>query len=175
MKRVYGLPSHILLTLLTVSCCVGCGGGDKVDLGAVSGVVTMDGEPLSDVIVVFSPEDGNPSSGLTDSEGKYSLSYLGKSDGAIIGKHKVSITTADLSMNETELDSGDADLANADLLDTTNISSPPPEDGDVTKRQPRIKAKIMKEPIPSKYNAKSSLTADVQSGENTFDFQLDSN
>lgn len=175
MNRVYGMSLHILLTALSLSCCLGCSGGDNVDLGAVSGVVTLDGKPLSDVIVVFVPEEGNPSSGLTNTKGEYTLSYLGKSEGAIIGKHKVSITTADLSGQDISPDSGEGDLANADLSDTTNISSPPPEDGDVTQRQPRLKVKTMKEPIPSKYNVKSTLTADVKGGANNFDFKLDSN
>lgn len=73
----------------------GCGGGaDTPDLGQVSGVVTLDGQPLEGAVIEFIPQGGRPSSGTTDSEGKYDLRYTVEEDGALIGSHEVRITTA---------------------------------------------------------------------------------
>jgi hypothetical protein len=70
------------------------------EMGTVSGVVTLDGKPQPLVKVVFSPDPSagpaaKSSQGLTDGEGRYSLSYRsadGRSAvGAKIGKHLVSM------------------------------------------------------------------------------------
>ncbi|WP_417382730.1 carboxypeptidase-like regulatory domain-containing protein [Gimesia sp.] len=172
MNRIKSMTSKFLLVTLSVYC-LGCSGGDSVDLGTVSGVITMDGAPLPDAIVVFVPEKGNPSTGRTDSSGKYELSYLGDSKGAIVGSHKVKVTTGD-PVEETA--GGDADLANVDMSDTTDIETPPVEsDGDVTQRRPLPKPKKGNaDPIPAKYNSKTELKADVTSGDNTVNFDLKS-
>ncbi|MCA9014736.1 MAG: carboxypeptidase regulatory-like domain-containing protein [Planctomycetaceae bacterium] len=165
-----------LIMVALAACCFGCSGsGTDVDLGTVSGVVTMDGQPLANAIVIFAPENGNPSSGKTDSKGFYELVYLGNNKGAIIGQHKVRISTAKPSDDKTANDTGEADLANADLTDTANIATPPPEDSDSTQQRPKVKpGKTEKDPIPEKYNTKTTLTAEVKSGSNTLDFKLDS-
>ena len=68
----------------------GCGSSDQPELGAVSGTVTLDGKPLGGVIIVFKPEIGRSSAGVTDAEGKYSsLEYLHDVPGAKIGPNKV--------------------------------------------------------------------------------------
>tara|TARA_R110002095_G_scaffold159024_5_gene137861 strand:+ start:3014 stop:3442 length:429 start_codon:yes stop_codon:yes gene_type:complete len=80
----------------------GCGGaGEKVELGQVSGVITLDGTPLSAATVIFSPEKGRPSRSKTGEDGRYDLQYTGDQKGALPGKHQVMITT------ETEGDSGE--------------------------------------------------------------------
>lgn len=63
----------------------------------VEGVVTLDGEPLEDATVTFTPtasggNEMNQSFGRTDATGKYSLQLMmsGKT-GALIGNHKVSV------------------------------------------------------------------------------------
>lgn len=128
-----------LLSTLTLVFSVGCGGGggsDQPDLGTVTGVVTMDGAPLANVTVTFNPEEGRPSNGRTDEAGKYELGYLRDTKGAVIGTHKVSISTPQ------------------------EAPTPP--------------GQTYKDPIPAKYNTKTTLTADVKAGDNTFDFKLDS-
>jgi hypothetical protein len=71
----------------------GCG-GDRPDLGGVYGTVTLDGHPLGEAKVVFEPEDKQHrgSVGVTDAEGRYTLSYLREIDGATIGTHAVRIS-----------------------------------------------------------------------------------
>lgn len=101
MHRCFLLPSFCFLL-------IGCGGPYKT--ASVSGRVTADGKPLPNVAVVFQPvatadnkEPGPGSSGVTDSDGRYTLTIVGKSSrGAVVGKHKVRIMT----MND---DTGSAD------------------------------------------------------------------
>lgn len=157
------------------ACAYGCSGsGIDVDLAPVSGVITMDGQPLENAIVIFSPEKGNPSSGKTDAKGYYELVYVGDAKGAIVGPHKVRISTGKATEGQDSAGSGETDLANASLDDTVNIDTPPPEDGDVTQRRVVKKKKTEKDPIPEKYNTKTTLTADVKDETNTLDFKLES-
>ncbi len=80
--------------LLFVS--VGCWGTGSPPLGAVTGIVTLDGKPVSGARVTFQPRDGGRGSvGMTDAEGKYKLNYRQGEPGAVVGLHSVSITTAE--------------------------------------------------------------------------------
>lgn len=73
----------------------GCGGsGDRPELIPVEGLVTLDEQPLAGATVVFRPESGKASRGVTDAEGRYELIYLRDIKGAKPGKHAVRITTA---------------------------------------------------------------------------------
>jgi hypothetical protein len=73
----------------------GCGGANTAP---VSGRVTLDGHPLANATIVFQPlsEERNPgpgSAGKTDTTGRFTLQLMtGNTPGAILGKHKVSIT-----------------------------------------------------------------------------------
>ena len=87
-----GIGLVVALALISTSACRSKP-DDQPDLGKVSGVVTMDGAPLAGVQVSFAPEEGRASQAITDSEGKYELSYIGKTKGAKVGSHKVYITT----------------------------------------------------------------------------------
>ena len=70
-------------------------------LGTVHGKVTLDGMPLADAVVRFQPlgtgdsvNVGPPSAGRTDAEGVYHLKVVaGRGDGAVIGNHRVKIST----------------------------------------------------------------------------------
>ncbi|MBX3441415.1 MAG: hypothetical protein KF774_03340 [Planctomyces sp.] len=84
-----------LLSLCLAAACLasGCGGSDVV-LTRVEGMVTLDGEPLSDAEVVYRPKGrGRPSFGRTDEGGHYTLSYLEGQEGALAGAHTVTIST----------------------------------------------------------------------------------
>jgi hypothetical protein len=85
----------LVVSLLLLS---GCFGSDKVV--PVSGVVTLDGEPLSGAVVGFEPiavegqlEAGYGSYAKTDDDGRYQLLSLKKEDGALVGRHRVSVST----------------------------------------------------------------------------------
>ncbi|QDS92433.1 hypothetical protein FF011L_11760 [Roseimaritima multifibrata] len=76
---------------------VGCtGNSDRPELGLVTGVVTVGGEPVESLLVTFVPDEGRPSSGVTDALGQYELEYIGASMGAKLGHHQVRITTLDI-------------------------------------------------------------------------------
>jgi hypothetical protein len=70
----------------------GC--GDSLGLSPVSGAVTLDGKPLADATVTFTPLEGSgdrlPSVGTTDSQGRYILWTEGET-GALPGRHAVSV------------------------------------------------------------------------------------
>jgi hypothetical protein len=76
---------------------VGCGNTRYVP---VSGVVTLDGKPYRNAIIMFlpittqdNPNPGRGSSGFTDENGRFTLKTYEGQAGAAIGKHRVRITT----------------------------------------------------------------------------------
>ncbi|MCS7239330.1 MAG: carboxypeptidase-like regulatory domain-containing protein [Thermoguttaceae bacterium] len=70
---------------------VGCGRSDLPPLGTVSGTVTLNGQPLEGVTVMFQPVQGRPSLGQTDANGAYELRYMAGVKGAVVGKHRVEV------------------------------------------------------------------------------------
>jgi len=73
--------------------CIGCVDGGSSDIGLVEGVVTVDGKPIDRATVTFYPAGGRSSGGYTDDKGHYSLTYTRSQKGALIGDHKVTIST----------------------------------------------------------------------------------
>lgn len=86
------LRSFAVLLSVSLLFVSGCGGPDRLPLIPVSGTVTMDGKPLEKISVTFHPETGRSASGVTDAEGKFRLTTYDTNDGAVIGKHKVSLS-----------------------------------------------------------------------------------
>lgn len=92
MKTTGKLASMFVLLAIT---CIGCGGGggsDQPDLGTVEGTVTIDEKPLSGAIVIFTPDEGRASTGLTDDDGYYELDYVHNEKGAKLGNHTITLT-----------------------------------------------------------------------------------
>ena len=80
---------------------VGCGSEEsRYKLVPVTGTVTLNGKPIGDAMVSFSPDDGNerntPGVDLTGPNGNYKLMFKGRS-GVTPGKYKVTITLPDPS------------------------------------------------------------------------------
>jgi hypothetical protein len=75
----------------------GCGSSQPSNVGHVSGKVSLEGQPLADAVVTFSPvKDGGSSAlGRTDSSGNYELSYASGVEGAELGENRVSVSTFD--------------------------------------------------------------------------------
>lgn len=65
---------------------IGCGSGDDTPpLGDVTGTITLDGQPLEGVIVVFKPDVGRAATGTTGADGKYTLEFSYGLSGCKVG------------------------------------------------------------------------------------------
>ena len=93
MDKEHGQLFRCRLVIVTLACLAGCGGPAHPEVGRVSGVVTLDGQPLPAATVMFQPTSGRASIATTDSAGKYSLTYLDGVPGALLGAHTVIIRT----------------------------------------------------------------------------------
>ena len=142
---------------------VGCGGGPKVS--PVSGKVTMDGAALSGATITFSPVKGGTGSaavGTVDSSGAYKVTDMKSTNvgsGAVVGDYNVGIVWFKPEANDTSRSSG-ASSAGAMTADKVSAS---------TAGGPKLA-------LPAAYQnpETSGLKASVKSGENMFDFPLDS-
>jgi len=102
---------RIAVLIIIVIC--GCSEGSKpYKTAPVSGVVTLDGQPLGAAHVTFMPvadpkggsQSGPEAAGDTDASGRYSLKTVFGDAGASVGKNRVMITT-----RRTELDPSNPD------------------------------------------------------------------
>jgi hypothetical protein len=144
--------------LLAIVGVLGCGDSGP-PLSPVKGKVTLYGKPYTKGIVTFTPEGGGPAGASpTDENGDYEL-WSGGKKGAVIGKHKVSVTT---------------------IMESKKTAPPP---GATSSNDPGYSAfgdtseykaveKEKKEPIPAKYNTATELVKEVNSGSNTIDLEL---
>ncbi len=149
--QISSMAAFLFAALLVLP---GCTPSDQPDLGRVSGTVTLDGDPLVGVSVVFLPDEGRPSSGVTDAKGMYELTYIRTTRGAKVGNHRVEIGGGE--------GSGEED------------SDSEPENPD-SQPQAAPKPKQSNKPvIPAKYNSKSELKEEVKAGNNTINFALTS-
>lgn len=72
---------------------VGCGALSGPEVAEVTGTITLDDQPLSDVEVAFVPTSGGTTStGYTDESGTYVLVYDAERDGAEVGEHTIRVT-----------------------------------------------------------------------------------
>lgn len=73
----------------------GCGSGNP-KTARVTGTVTYQGKPVEGASVSFALESAPQfSTGVTDAQGKFTLTTFKSGDGALIGKNKVTITKVD--------------------------------------------------------------------------------
>lgn len=80
---------HNLSLCVLVAALAGCS-DSGLKLAEVSGVVTVDGQPMDYVGVVFHPSIGPIATGNTDAEGRFKLTTANES-GALVGQHTVTI------------------------------------------------------------------------------------
>lgn len=82
----------IVFPLLLSVLLAGCGSGGP-ELTPVSGTVTLDGKPLAEAGVLFTPQEGGrPASGSTDAEGRFTLTTKTSGDGAMLGMNQVAVS-----------------------------------------------------------------------------------
>ena len=140
----------IVAGIAVVSC--GCLGGEGPVVGKVSGLVTLDGNPLENATVSFHPESGRGSVGRTGTNGRYELLYVKGRKGATVGPHKVTITSRVWAEESRQVDYDEN-----------------PESG-----TPNVQARD--EILLPKYHLREEtiLSADVKAGSNEFNFELES-
>ncbi|MEZ6130184.1 MAG: carboxypeptidase-like regulatory domain-containing protein [Planctomycetaceae bacterium] len=84
-----------LMMLMAVATTAGCG-GDGLERAQITGVVTVEGTPLSDASVQFLPLEGTPGEGAlgsSDAEGKFEVISSRRSDEGIPpGEYKVRVS-----------------------------------------------------------------------------------
>jgi len=86
-----GVPFAALLVFLAGGC------GSK-KLVPTSGTITLDGQPLGDAVIVFTPEtpEGEPPTARSKEDGTFSVG-TGKANGAPPGTYKVVVNKWDTS------------------------------------------------------------------------------
>lgn len=146
------LPNHLPVAMLAAAFLVGCGGTDYPKTVEVTGMVTLDGEPVPNAIVTFMPADGRrAATGYTDNDGQFTLTTYQDGDGAVPGTHNIAI----------------------------NPKEPPPMPGDVAVMggaRPESSQNYTP-PFPVKYGRpkESGFTAEVTvEGENNFPLKMES-
>jgi hypothetical protein len=132
MKAECFLPVVVAVLFAAVGCSEG-----RFEIVPVSGVVTIDGEPIAEAYVNFQPqatgEDGLAgvgSFGRTDANGRYELMTIKREPGAVVAPHQVRIQSR-LSKDS--------------------------EDG-------TRKILVRKEMLPPKYHSRTELTFEVPPG-----------
>ncbi len=145
LKFLFKSKSALLMTIVAFGLA-GCGSGKAgIPLASVTGVVTLDGQPVEGAVVQFNPAQGQivadknepgggGSFGLTDASGKYTLKFDTQREGAVIGVHSVSVARP--ARNDEEA--------------------------------------LKPDPIPAKYNLQSKLSAEVKEGANVHNLELSS-
>jgi len=145
----------ILLTFVVISGTSGCGGAsDAPKLYRVTGVVSYKGQNVPGAKVMFLGDGTKPPAvGITNDEGKYSLSSLAGT-GAVAGRHVVAV------VKESE----------ADPAEKINMSM---EEAAAAAQKPDKPSKPMSL-IPAKYSSPqtSGLEFEVTSGTNEFPIEL---
>jgi hypothetical protein len=88
--RLPALPFSRLAAagLVLLFAAAGCG---KPEMGRVSGRITNGGKPVAEAMVVFYTPNRPVARGMTDADGRYTLSTRRLNDGAYAGQQKVAI------------------------------------------------------------------------------------
>lgn len=156
--------THFCLPLLSALALfsVGCGqSGPAVEY--VEGVVTLNGSPLKGATVSFSPKgtDGIGAAGLTQPDGSFTLNARGAKPGS-------GTATGDYSVM----------ISKVEMPALVEIGTDDPRYG--TREQEQLEQEALnakpKVIVPEKYNSAetSPFTAKVESGSNTFTFDISS-
>jgi hypothetical protein len=140
-----------------VSCTAGLttlGCGPKLPPTAhVKGHVLFNGKPVIQGRMMFQPQSGRPAIGTIQTDGTYNLTTFKSDDGAILGKHSVTIEAFEA------IDAPKPASFADELADKGRLASP---------------KKVVRWFVPEKYAhpETSNLTAEVKLGENTIHFDL---
>jgi hypothetical protein len=79
-----------VLAAAALAAAAGCGSG-RPELAPVSGRVTYGGKPVTSGRIHFWPQEGPKASGRIGEDGTFELTTYEPGDGAVLGKHTVTI------------------------------------------------------------------------------------
>lgn len=150
--QYYALPVRAAsrVVLMMLGAVIGCGGPSSADYASlrlvdISGTVTLDGQPLTDVAVQFIDVDQTYCTGVTDRSGRYTLMLDSRKSGIIPGDK------------------------------TVRISSRVPASADAVVGEENPDAKLKgSDKVPACYNIHSNLKIKVTQSDSAMDFDLKS-
>ena len=91
----FEMHRNYLFTVVCAACClaaVGCERPSNLpELGQVTGVVTLNGEPVVGAEIQFCPDNARRSQGTTDEQGRFILHYPEDVTGAVVGNHTIRV------------------------------------------------------------------------------------
>ncbi|MBN2296235.1 MAG: hypothetical protein JXM70_27645 [Pirellulales bacterium] len=76
--------------VILIPTLLACGDGRPKRV-PVSGIVTIDGKPLTCGFITLKPKDARPSTGNIGKDGRFTLTCFEKGDGAVEGTHAVAV------------------------------------------------------------------------------------
>ena len=144
-------PWPLVLLLLA-----GCGSGHP-ETAPVSGKITYDGNPVTQGKIVFYPEHGRSATGQIGPDGSYTLTTFDQGDGAVLGKHRVTIKSTRVTGQEQLPKSFAEEVAQGQKKDA--------------KPAPGAQVQWL---VPKEYSTKetSPLRANVKRGGEPIDFDI---
>ena len=187
MNRPAFLKVFVLASAGALLASAGCS-DNGLKLGRVSGTVTYKGQPLTNGMVMFMPDEekgtiGPPAAGSITPNGKYVMSTKIAGDGALVGTHKVGIigvestaTTSPGALPDPETESG-GDYLEAKALALRKNRLPKYQQPKPREVFTDKSGKNFNYVIPKKLSdpRQSGIIATVNSGSNTLDFVIDEN
>jgi hypothetical protein len=142
--------------MVTVGCLLAFGCGPKLpQTSPVSGKVTVAGQPVTTGRIMFQPENGRPAIGAIEPDGTYRLTTFQRDDGAVSGKHRVTIEA----------------FEGPTVKNPTTFAEEVGGKGSLTPASGKFARRWI---VPETYAQRDSspLTAEVKPGTNTIDFKL---
>jgi hypothetical protein len=139
----------LLLLFLIVGGC----GPRHPATAQVSGRVTFNGKAVASGQIAFYPEHGRTATGTIDAEGRYRLTTFKSGDGALLGRHRVTVEAVRVTP----------------VADAPKTLEEELKGHGVAGRRSKIEWLV-----PEKYSKldMSPLTAEIKSGDNTLNFDL---
>ena len=134
--------SSVALLILALFTASGCGPSGPTR-AEVSGVVSLNGTPVSEGSINFFPTDGNtgPEAGGAIREGKY---HIPRAQGPVIGKNRIELRSFQKSGRK--------------------IQDPTAPQGTLTEEITNV--------FPAEFNKESTLVREVQKGKNEMPFEI---
>ena len=144
MRHLLRMHSPFVICLAFLAIAAGCG-KKGTNQGAISGTVKLDGKPVEQGSILFTPVDGTKGA-VTGGQIEKGLYQLSIAAGAAVGWNRVEIR----AMRKTG----------------KMVPRPFAQHGEMVEEQV--------EAIPPRFNSESTLKVEVKSGENTEDFEVSS-